>query len=474
MATVKPEDASSSPAPCKFEVITIVGIDASINPPDEDPVSLETKHEGEGVDVVSVVNKYPPSPHASDTSSIDELKPPDGALRAWINVLGGWLVLFSSFGYTNTFGVDQAYYMQTIYSSYSESAISWIGSVQLGLFFLMALAAGPLFDNEHPHSLLRCRAQADGTLSQRANSAFSSLSDPPSTSRRSFSFRSAKFWQTMVVQGVMSGIGVGLLFLPELFANPSVGFVDGVRASGYIIAGCLAIANLIMSPHPGRHVAHKPPPPPLKKIFTPTYICMASGAFLLNFGWFFPNFYVQVYAEAQGLDTNLAFYAISIFKAASVFGRTIPNIMADHLGPFNLQTTCCVCAGIVLFCMLCLLLPSFFAEQGDPAADDLIPRTILYGFFSGGSISLLSSAVVSISNDLSEIGLGQVRIAFLIVAGSAVGGNPTCRRLPSEHSNDFKYLIVLAGTMVCPGAAVTVVTAVGRCLWAKEKGTWKV
>ncbi|GAA5966214.1 hypothetical protein JCM21900_003335 [Sporobolomyces salmonicolor] len=357
MATVKPEDASSSPAPCKFEVITIVDIDGdahtvptsptlstepvlattdqaaghhesdrehvpSTNPRDEGPVSLETKHEGEGVDVVSVVNKYPPSPHASDTSSFDELKRPKH-LRLGLTYLAAGsscsprsavrpFPVIPSFpsdsrflcagpslsADTNTFGVFQAYYMQTIYSSYSDSAISWIVSVQLGLFFL-ALAAGPLFDNEHPHSLLRCRAQADGTLSQRANSAFSSLSDRP-----------------------------------------------------------------------------------------------------------------------------------------------------IHLGPFNFQTTCC------------------YAMTSSGA---IVVFAILYGLFSGGFISLLSSVVVSISNDRSEIGLRH-GIAFLIVAGAAVGGNPLCRRLPSEHSNDFKYLIVFAGTMVCAGAAVT---AVGRCLWAKEKGTWK-
>ncbi|GAA5887414.1 hypothetical protein JCM5296_007132 [Sporobolomyces johnsonii] len=443
---------------------------------DEDSVSFKDKHEDEGFNVVPVANKYPPSPHASDESSIDALKPPDGGLRAWLNVLGGWLVLFSSFGYTNAFGVYQAYYKMEIYATYSASAISWIGSVQLGLFFLMALVAGPLFDKGKFRFLIGFGSAIYITsifLIPQCN----------------------KFWQTMVVQGVMSGIGVGLLFLPalsiqshwfarkralaigvavcgssmggvafpimlnKLFTNPSVGFVDGVRASGYLIAGCLVIANLIMSPHPGRQVAQKPPPPPLKQIFTPTYCCMAAGAFLLNFGLFFPNFYVQVYAEAQGMETNLAFYTISIFNAASVFGRTVPNIMADHLGPFNLQATCCACAGIVLFCMYAMT-----------SSGAIIVFAILYGFFSGGFISLVSPVIVSISNDLSEIGLRQ-GIAFLIVAGAAVGGNPICGRLLSEHSSDFKAPIMFAASMVCAGA---VVTAVGRFLWAKEKGTWKV
>lgn len=38
--------------------------------------------------------------------------PPDGGLRAWLNVLGGFLILFSSFGLVSAFGVFQAYFAE--------------------------------------------------------------------------------------------------------------------------------------------------------------------------------------------------------------------------------------------------------------------------------------------------------------------------------------------------------------------------
>lgn len=108
--------------------------------------------------VIPILDNYPPQ--QPNGRKLDPLAPPDGGLRAWLNVLGGFLVLFSTFGYTNAFGVYQAYYKQTIFRSYSNSSISWIGSVQLCLFFLLALVAGPLFDSKQTLLLLRCSSSS--------------------------------------------------------------------------------------------------------------------------------------------------------------------------------------------------------------------------------------------------------------------------------------------------------------------------
>lgn len=45
-----------------------------------------------------------------------------------------------------------------------------------------------------------------------------------------------------------------------------------------------------------------------------------------------PYFYVQDYARDQGVSTNLASYALTILNAASIFGRIIPNWLADTYG----------------------------------------------------------------------------------------------------------------------------------------------
>lgn len=120
---------------------------------------------------------------------------------------------------------------------------------------------------------------------------------------------------------------------------------------GAVVAACLLIANLIMSPHPARKVVKKPPPPPLKQIFTTPYSLLVAGAFVLNWGLWLPNFYVcslrcasterteltaeasqvQLYFKQQGASQNATYYALAIFNAGSFLGRVLPNLVADRM-----------------------------------------------------------------------------------------------------------------------------------------------
>ncbi|KAG0663119.1 hypothetical protein C6P46_002962, partial [Rhodotorula mucilaginosa] len=233
--------------------------------------------------------------------------PPDGGWRAWANVLGGFLVLFASLGLVSAFGVFQVYYVQ----------ISWIGSCQLCLFFLLALVAGPLFDKGHFRYLIGA-----GSLSVQSHWF---------EKRRS-----------LAVGIVASGSSVGGICFPimlnKLIANQDVGFATAVRAVGAVVAFSLLIANLIMSPHPARKVMQKPPRPPLKQVFTLTYTSYVIGAFILNWGMWFPNFYVQLYFQRQRASEHATYYALAIFNAGSFVGRVLPGIAADlFFGPLNMQ-----------------------------------------------------------------------------------------------------------------------------------------
>ncbi|GAA5830646.1 hypothetical protein JCM11251_002548 [Rhodosporidiobolus azoricus] len=401
---------------------------------------------------------------------------PDGGTRAWMNVLGGWLIMFASFGYVNAFGVFQSYYKLAVFPEKTAEDISWIGSIQLCLFFLMSLVAGPLFDKGRFRALV-----AVGSAMW-----ITSIFLIPEAS---------EYWQIVLIQAVLGGMGVGLLFLPslsiqshwfsrrrnvavgivasasslggiafpimlnKLINNRSVGFTNGVRASGGVVAGCLVLGNVLVSSNPARKNIVKPPLPPLRQLFSAPYTLLAIGSAVINFGLWFPNFYIQVYGQANGLDSNLSFYLLAIFNAGSFFGRTIPNIIADYTGPFLVQATCTLASGIVLFCMLAA-----------KSAAGIVIFAALYGFFSGGFISLVSPVVVSLSNDLSEIGLRQ-GVAFLFIAGFAVGGNPVAGKLLTNNNGDFLHPVMFAASMVTAGA---VLASLGCLVQMKKKGTWRV
>ncbi|GAA5830649.1 hypothetical protein JCM11251_002549 [Rhodosporidiobolus azoricus] len=325
---------------------------------------------------------------------------PDGGWKAWLTVLGGWLILFASFGYIN------AQVKPSQASGCGWSTI-WVGFCRALIVVGSAMWIASIF------------------------------SIPYAT----------KYWQAIVIQAVVGGMGVGLLFLPalsvqshwfakkrnlaigivasasssggiafpimlnKLFANPSVGFANGVRYSGGVVAACLLAAIFLVSPNPARKVVRKPPPAPFRELFSVPYTLLVFAAMLSNFGLWFPNFYIQVYGQANGLDRNLSFYLLAIFNAGSFFGRTIPNMIADYTGPYLIQTLCISAgAGIVLFTMLIV-----------KSATSIIIFAALYGFFSGGFISLVSPVIVALSNDLSEIGLRQ-GIATMVAAGGVIGG----------------------------------------------------
>lgn len=71
---------------------------------------------------------------------------PDGGTRAWLVAAGAGGVLFCTLGYTNVFGIFQAYYMFNQMPEQSADNIAWIGSTQAFLIFGTGAIGGPLFD----------------------------------------------------------------------------------------------------------------------------------------------------------------------------------------------------------------------------------------------------------------------------------------------------------------------------------------
>ena len=55
-------------------------------------------------------------------------------------------IMFSTLGYTNSFGVFQAFYMENQLRAEGPSKIAWIGSLQTFLMFATGSIGGPLFD----------------------------------------------------------------------------------------------------------------------------------------------------------------------------------------------------------------------------------------------------------------------------------------------------------------------------------------
>ena len=137
--------------------------------------------------------------HASDitrtTSSRSVEPPPDGGLKAWTQVLVGHLVVFNTWGSISSFGVFQAYYVTALKRSPSD--ISWVGSFQILLIFLIGSFSGRAMDAGYYRTVLI------------AGSTFFLVG----MFMTSFS---TQYWQLVLTQGICQGIGNGLLFCPTV------------------------------------------------------------------------------------------------------------------------------------------------------------------------------------------------------------------------------------------------------------------
>ena len=138
-------------------------------------------------------------------------------------------------------------------------------------------------------------------------------------------------------------------------------------------------------------------------------------------------------------------------------GRIIPNRVADHVGSLNCLVFMCSGAGIMVFAMF---------GAGTPGG--LIAVAIIYGFFSGGYNSLFAPALLSLTEDFSEIGM-RLGMAFLVVSLAVLTGTPINGALLARFG--FYAPIIYSGVFVCTGAGAMTVTLV---LQRRAKGTWKV
>lgn len=90
-------------------------------------------------------------------------------------------------------------------------------------------------------------------------------------------------------------------------------------------------------------------------------------------GLFTGIFYFSFFAEATGITNHsLAFYLVPILNAGSVLGRTLPNMLADKIGPLNVIIPGAGIMGIVLFCNLAV-----------QSSGSLIAIIFFFGIFSG-------------------------------------------------------------------------------------------
>ncbi|KYK54765.1 putative transporter MCH4 [Drechmeria coniospora] len=396
---------------------------------------------------------------------------PDGGADAWLVVFGGWCALFCTFGLVNCVGVFEHYYVTGPLKQYSSSTVSWIPSVQVFVMIFCGTVFGRLFDSFGPRWLLwgGSVAYVFGlmmvSLSSRYYQFFlaqSIVGSVGSSAVFNCCMASLVTWfskNRAAAFGVMvSGSSLGGVVLPIMMSRliDSIGFPWMMRSMAFMFLGLLVIACLTVK-------SRLPPnPKPFKiseylaNLKDVRLMVTVVGFFLFMWGMFLPFNYILLQAGAAGTSPTLIPYLLPILNAVSIFGRIIPGIAADRMGRYNVMIIITFISA--LFCL------AIWIPVKNTAG--ILVFMIIFGFSSGGFISLGPACIAQIS-DIREIGT-RVGVAFAIQSLGALTGSPIGGAIVSAQNGSFLGLQLFCGFSMLAGSAVILVA---RCTLAGFKLT---
>lgn len=331
--------------------------------------------------------------------------PPDGGLTAWLQVLGGYFLFWNTWGLINAFGVFQTFYSTTLMPHKSNSDIAWIGTLTSFLLCASPILWGPVFDLGSPRLLVFC-----GSFSVVFGIMMTSLC--------------REYWQFMLAQGIVIGIGGGCLFitatsiLPTYFTTkralamgiaasgsscggvlypiiftqlqPRIGFGWAVRVLAFIAMITLAVPCAVIKPRmrpPGRRKLIDTSM--LKEI---PYDIFNLATFFGFVGQYIPYFFIEQYAAEHGM--SLGIYMLTFLNVGSIPGRILPSLVADKLRqPLHVLAACTGCATILAFCWIAIR----------HSTAGLLVWCLLYGFCSGEHIQLVNWSYTLADNFLFHL-----------------------------------------------------------------------
>ncbi|KAJ3541329.1 hypothetical protein NM208_g4667 [Fusarium decemcellulare] len=373
----------------------------------------------------------------SHVSSDNLLKPPDGGLQAWTQVAMGWIVIFTTWGYVNSFGSFQAYYTSVLPQSSFD--ISWIGSLQVWLTFFGSAFSGRLLDAGLfvPTFLLGSALQLLGIFLMSV---------------------SKTYWQLMLTQGVLTGIGGGIIFAPSLalvatYFQERRGIAIGLVTTGNSLGGVVyplvvrELLPILGMPWATRvlgfinltgfcfvAVFMRPRLPPRKSgpiidwtaFRDSLYVCYVAGLFFFVLSVYYTFYYLASFGrEALGMTYSNASLLTTIINGTGLPARILVPILADRIGPLNTIAPAGLCVAVVAYSWLAI-----------KDVTGIWVFAAFYGIASGAFQSLMPTGVASITKRLDSMGT-RIGMCFSIVSFAGLTGPPIGGLIQSASDDDY-------------------------------------
>ncbi|VUC35871.1 unnamed protein product [Clonostachys rosea] len=375
---------------------------------------------------------------------------PDGGLRAWVQVLLMHIVFMNTWGVANGYGVFQEYYTQHL--SESQSTISWIGSVQVCLLFLVGVVAGRITDAGFFRIVFTI-----GVLLQVLGIFLASLT--------------SKYWQVFLSQALCVGLGNGFAFVPSLTIMASYfkhkrAFAVGLAAAGAGTGGLIyptLINQLVNNDSIGGYpwtmrimgflmlatyipcvIWFAPRTPPRRGgQFIDTsafkevqFILFALSQFTSFWGLYFAFFFMGTFAR-DIIGISQPINLVMVLNGCGIVGRILPNFLADKwTGPLNILIPLNLAATILIYAW-----SAIHTESG------LYVFAVLYGIVAAALQALYPALATTMTPDPDKTGT-RVGMIFSFVSIATLTGPFISGQLIARDDGDYLYAQMFAGSSV--------------------------
>ncbi|KAH9931623.1 MFS general substrate transporter [Epithele typhae] len=394
---------------------------------------------------------------------------PDGG-QGWVVVCGCALFCAATVGWGCVWGVTEEFFKSTMFPGTPDSVLTTLGSLPPLIMTLGSIVAGKLADRYGYKPFL-----AAGAVIWVASMVASA-----------FCTEVWQFFITMVGlrlrlfssygMGVMQGIADALIF-PLIVALPTQWFLRhralaiGIVVSGSSVGGAVAsiVYRLLISSlglrkalaiftgiHTAmfaagyfmmteRRPAHKRPAIVWfdRAFFSdPVFWSLALCFFFTVFGYFGPIFLLPTFTAqvAPHLPELLTALPLTVLNISAALGRILVGFAADRLGPVNALFVAITASGLTQ-----LLVWMFISSYGGTMA-----FAVLYGFFCGCFLSLISAVAAKVYGVAQLAGLSGLLLLFNApgnAAGAPIGG-----ALLGATGNNWQVVAAYSGAVQVLGA----------------------
>lgn len=379
--------------------------------------------------------------------------PPDGGTLAWLHVFFGHMVFFNTFGVTNSYGVFEQYYTETL--GHSSSSVGWIGGIQMFLLFFVGVAAGRATDAGYFRYCFTA-----GVVLQVLGICLTSLCEH-------------SFYGIFLCQAVCFGLGAGLIFTPGLSVTSSyfqkkrmiaIGIVASGGATGGMVypatanallyhsdigyAWTMRVLGLIMLiTNIPSLIGYRPYLPPRStgplvewSAFREKSFCFfIAGMSFCFWGLYMAFFYLGTFARGT-IHLTESLDLVIVLNGVGVIGRMVPNIIAHHFtGVTNMIIFCNFVCAVCIYCWIAI----------DNTAG-LYVWSVVYGLFAGAAQALFPTMATHQTTDTSKVGT-RTGMIFTIVSFFSLTAPAIEGAIIQTSGGSYLGAQLFAGTSIAVG-----------------------